>query len=395
MDKKILIQRNNLEVNHLAAKCLRISTLFLIFLWLFTVTGYYNCDKELVSIMFISCVLLLMIPTILADVMQIEQQWIKYYAIICTLGVVFLLSVFLSSSFSSLVVLPLIIATLYCDRRLIVITAIIDCISLIAIMCLRYFVLKLDATDGFHTFADVLSYSVFLRIVLVLITTLFTSYIVDRNMLMLTKTIDANNDLVKSQEELVFAFAEISESKSKVTGSHIRRVAEYMRILGEASGFTTDYVDKLSVASMMHDIGKLMIPEDILDKPDKLTDEEYAIMKSHVLYGEALLAKCPGDIMQISKTIALQHHEKWDGTGYLGMKGTEIAYISRLMAVCDVFDALTSQRYYKEGWSLEDTYHEIVRLSGTHFDPDVVKLFTDNFDQFKKVLHEMPDKEIY
>ena len=145
----------------------------------------------------------------------------------------------------------------------------------------------------------------------------------------------------------------------------------------------------------MHDIGKLMIPEEILDKPDKLTDEEYAIMKNHVLYGEALLAKCPGDIMKIAKTIALEHHERWDGSGYLGMKGEDISYISRLMAVCDVFDALTSQRYYKEGWSLEDTYNEIVRQSGTQFDPDVVKLFIDNFDKFKQILKSMPDHEIY
>lgn len=99
--------------------------------------------------------------------------------------------------------------------------------------------------------------------------------------------------------------------------------------------------------------------------------------------------------MKIAKTIALEHHERWDGSGYLGMKGEDISYISRLMAVCDVFDALTSQRYYKEGWSLEDTYNEIVRQSGTQFDPDVVKLFIDNFDKFKQILKSMPDHEIY
>lgn len=99
--------------------------------------------------------------------------------------------------------------------------------------------------------------------------------------------------------------------------------------------------------------------------------------------------------MQIAKTIALEHHERWDGSGYLGMKGNEISYISRLMALCDVFDALTSQRYYKDGWSVEETYKEIVRLSGKHFDPDVVQLFVDNFDEFKRVLNSMPDKEIY
>lgn len=395
MNRDLLIRRNNLEVNKVAAKCLRITVLFLISLWLFTMTDYYNFDKYMVTIVFISSVLLLLIPSVIVNVLKLEEQWIKYYVIMCCLVVVFLLSTFITYDFIVLMIFPLLIATLYCDPKLIVITSVIDCLCIFITMVLRYYVICNMAVEGYDNFGDALVYGVFLRIVLVLLTTLFSHYIVERNLVMLNKTIDANNDLIHNQEELIYAFAEISESKSKVTGEHIRRVAEYMRVLATASGFEKDYVDKLSVASMMHDIGKLMISEEILDKPDKLTDEEYAIMKNHVLYGEALLAKCPGDIMQIAKTIALEHHERWDGSGYLGMKGEDISYISRLMALCDVFDALTSQRYYKEGWSVDDTYNEIVRLKGQHFDPDVVDLFVKNFDKFKEILQTMPDKEVY
>ena len=396
MDRQLLIKINTLEVNKLAAKCLRIATLFLISLWIFVMTDYYNFDKYIVSVIFVACFLLLLIPSVLVNILKLEHQWIKYYVIMCTLGVVFLLSTFISYDFIILVTLPLLIATIYCDRKLIVVTTLIDCICVIGVSLLRYYLICPDSgISEYNTLVEALIYGAFIRIVFVLVTTLFSYYIVDRNMVMLNKTIDANNDLKHSQEELIYAFAELSESKSKVTGEDIRRVAEYMKILGEASGFTADYVEKLSVAAMMHDIGKLMIPEEILDKPDRLTEEEYAIMKNHVLYGEALLAKCPGDIMQIARTIALQHHERWDGSGYLGMKGEEIAYISRLMAVCDVFDALTSQRYYKDGWSLESTHDEIVRLKGIHFDPDVVDLFEENFDRFKAVLKAMPDHEIY
>lgn len=396
MDRDLLIRKNNLEVNKLAAKCLRIATLFLISLWLFSITDYYHYDKYTVSIVFISSLLLLLIPSVLVNLLHFEKQWIKYYVIMCILGVVFLLSTFVTYDFIVLIILPLLIATMYCDRKLIVVTTVVDCLCVTGVMLLRYYVICTDADmREYKNLTDAFIYGVFLRIVLVLVVTLFTYYIVDRNMVMLNHAIDANIDLIHNQEELIYAFAEISESKSKVTGDHIRRVSSYMRILAQASGFTTDYVDKLAVAAMMHDIGKLMIPEEILDKPERLTEEEYAIMKNHVLYGEALLAKCPGDIMQIAKTIALQHHERWDGSGYLGMKGEEIAYISRLMAVCDVFDALTSQRYYKDGWSLEDTYNEIVRLRGIHFDPDVVDLFVAHFDEFKEVLKSMPDHEIY
>lgn len=396
MDRELLIRKNTLEVNKLAAKCLMIATLFLISLWLFTITDYYGYDMYYTTLIFFSCLMLLLIPTVLVNILKFETQWIKYYVIICVLAVVFLLGTFISFDFAILAIFPLMIATMYCDRKLIAITTLIDCICVLLAMCMRYFVLAGDTLGKeYSSFAEALIYGVSLRIVLILVTTLFSYYIVDRNMYMLNQAMDANNDLVHSQEELIYAFAEISESKSKVTGEHIRRVAEYMRILGNASGFEKEYVDKLSVAAMMHDIGKLMISEEILDKPDKLTDEEYAIMKNHVLYGEALLAKCPGDIMQIAKTIALEHHERWDGTGYLGIKGENISYISRLMAVCDVFDALTSQRYYKEGWSLEDTYNEIVRLSGIHFDPDVVDLFIEHFSEFEAVLRSLPDHEIY
>lgn len=395
MDRDLLIRRNNLEVNKVAAKCLRITVLFLISLWLFTMSDYYNFDKYTVTIVFISCVLLLLIPSVIVNVLKLEKQWVKYYVIMCCLVVVFLFSTFISYDFIVLVIFPLLMATLYCDPKLIVITSLVDCLCVFITMMLRYYVICDMVVDDYDNLGEALIYGVFLRIVLVLLTTLFSHYIVERNMVMLNKTIDANNDLIHNQEELIYAFAEISESKSKVTGEHIRRVAEYMKVLATASGFEKDYVDKLSVASMMHDIGKLMISEEILDKPDKLTDEEYAIMKNHVLYGEALLAKCPGDIMQIAKTIALEHHERWDGSGYLGMKGEDISYISRLMALCDVFDALTSQRYYKDGWSLDDTYNEIVRLKGQHFDSDVVDLFVEHFDEFKQILQTMPDKEIY
>lgn len=395
MDRESLIIRNNLEVNKLAARCLRITVLFLISLWLFEMTDYYQGDKSVMTLVFAGSVVLLLLPSALIKIINLEKNVIKYYIILCCLSVVFLLCTFVSYDFTVLLILPLLISTLYCDRKLIVITTLIDCLCILGTMLLRFYVFQCSRFDGYNSIGEALIYGVFLRSVLILVTTLFTYCIVDRNTVMLNNTIEANNDLIHSQEELIYAFAEISESKSKVTGEHIRRVSEYMRILATASGFTTDYVDKLAVAAMMHDIGKLMIPEEILDKPDRLTDEEYAIMKNHVLYGEALLAKCPGDIMQIAKTIALEHHERWDGSGYLGMKGNDISYISRLMALCDVFDALTSARYYKEGWSVEDTYNEIVRLSGIHFDPDVVQLFVEHFDEFKEVLNAMPDLEIY
>ena len=131
-----------------------------------------------------------------------------------------------------------------------------------------------------------------------------------------------------TQEQLVYSLASISESKSLETGMHIKRVSEYARIMGKAIGLKKREEDNFSIASMMHDVGKLLIPSSILEKPDKLTNEEFDIIKKHVNYGEELLKNCPGEIMAIATKIALMHHEKWDGSGYLGYKGTDIDYYS-------------------------------------------------------------------
>ena len=234
------------------------------------------------------------------------------------------------------------------------------------------------------------------NIIIVSVLSIITYFVVNINSNYINKNDRYSHyHAVNNEKGLIFALSEISENKSKLTGEHIKRVSEYMRVMALAAGFEEDYADKLATAAMAHDIGKLMISEEILDKPTKLTDEEYQIMKNHVLYGDALLEKCPGEILHLARIMAKEHHEKWDGTGYLGMKGEEIAFISRMIAVCDVFDALTAERLYKKGWSLDDAYKEIVRCSGKDFDPEVVELFIDNFDKIKAIHDSMPDKQIY
>lgn len=214
-----------------------------------------------------------------------------------------------------------------------------------------------------------------------------------RNIHLAINNIKLTNDMYQTQEELVRAFSEISESKSGQTGKHIKRVSEYMKIMAEAMDLEQSEKDSLVIASMLHDIGKLLIPESILEKPGKLTASEFDIMKTHVKLGYKLLEYSPGRIMEIARVIALQHHEKWDGTGYLGMKGEEIDHYSRIMAVVDVFDALMSKRSYKERWSIEDAYNEIVMQSGKHFDPSIVEMFIEHFDEFVEVLNNYPDCE--
>lgn len=213
------------------------------------------------------------------------------------------------------------------------------------------------------------------------------------NVLLGIDNIRLKKDMYQTQEELVRAFAEICESKSKQTGQHIKRVSEYTKVLAEAIGLPEREKDNLVIASMMHDIGKLLIPSEILEKNGKLTEQEFDEIKKHVSYGYELLKHSPGRVMEIAKLVALEHHEKWNGKGYLGKKGDEIDFYSRIMAVVDVFDALVSKRSYKKKWTLEDAYNEIVSQSGEHFDPQVVRLFQDNFHSFVEIVETYPDEQ--
>ncbi|MEG0614151.1 MAG: HD domain-containing phosphohydrolase [Oscillospiraceae bacterium] len=200
-----------------------------------------------------------------------------------------------------------------------------------------------------------------------------------------------NRDMFKSQQEVIMAFAEISESKSRQTGKHIKRVAEYMKVMGHNCGYNDKRCEELSIAAMMHDVGKLLISPEILEKPGKLTPEEMEIMKMHTTFGESLLKNSPGEVMQMARKIALQHHEKWDGTGYFGIKGEDIDFDSRIMAVADVFDALVSRRSYKDEWPPSEAYDEIIRQSGKHFDPYVVKIFKESYSEIIHILLNYPD----
>lgn len=201
-----------------------------------------------------------------------------------------------------------------------------------------------------------------------------------------------NSDILKTQEAIILSFAEISESKSRQTGQHVKRVSEYMKIMAAYDGYSEEECNEIALAAMMHDIGKLMIPPEILEKPSRLTPEEFAVIKSHVTYGEELLRNSPGEVMTMARRIALQHHERWDGRGYLGYAGEAIDYISRFVAVADVFDALVSKRSYKDGWNPADAYAEIVKQKGTQFAPHAVDIFIKSYDKILEILTQYPDQ---
>jgi putative two-component system response regulator len=168
------------------------------------------------------------------------------------------------------------------------------------------------------------------------------------------------------------------EYKDNETRYHVIRMANYSRIIGLAAGMNDVDADMLMNAAALHDLGKIGIPDDILLKPGKLNDDEFEIMKGHCAIGAEIIGDDDSELFQMAKIVALTHHEKWNGTGYPdGLAGEDIPRIGRIVAIADVFDALTSERPYKQAFPVDDAVKILEGAAGDHFDPQLIKLFVE------------------
>lgn len=198
------------------------------------------------------------------------------------------------------------------------------------------------------------------------------------------------SELEGSQKELIWLLTELMESTSDETGKHIRRVAEISALLARLHpALSEDDANSLYHASPMHDIGKMTVPHDILHKKGRFTPEEFEIMKRHTSNAFELLSSSQRKLTRAAAIIAHEHHEKWDGSGYpRGLEGDNIHIYGRIVALADVFDALTHKRCYKNAWEAQEAVEFIRSHRGTHFDPALVDLFVDNIDRFVTILEQ-------
>lgn len=186
------------------------------------------------------------------------------------------------------------------------------------------------------------------------------------------------DEVFDTRLSIIRCLGRAAEYKDNETGMHVIRMSHYAHTVALAMGYGERAADDLLHAAPMHDIGKIGIPDAILRKPGKLTAEEWAIMSRHAAIGAEILGEHPSSLLRMAATIALSHHEKWDGSGYPNkLAGDDIPHVARLVAIADVFDALTSARPYKPAWSIDDAVALIRRESGAHFDPEVATAFLD------------------
>lgn len=214
----------------------------------------------------------------------------------------------------------------------------------------------------------------------------------DRSCWLERRVAEATSEIRLRERETLLRLARAGEYRDEDTGNHVIRMAKYSRLIAEELGFSNDEAEVIEMAAPMHDIGKIGIRDVILLKPGKLTTEEFEIMKTHTVIGHEILKDSPSKFLQMGSIIALSHHEKFDGTGYPhGTSGENIPIEARIVAVADVYDALVSERPYKNAWSEEAALEYMDNHRGKHFDPLVLDAFKAQFDSVAKIQGMLPD----
>ncbi|WP_024954494.1 HD-GYP domain-containing protein [Sulfurospirillum arcachonense] len=201
-----------------------------------------------------------------------------------------------------------------------------------------------------------------------------------------------NHEIEVTQKEVVFTMGAIGEQRSKETGNHVKRVAEYTKLLALNYGLEESEAEMLKQASPMHDIGKIAIPDSVLNKPGRFNEEERKIMDTHAKLGYDMLKGSNRALLKMASIVAYEHHEKWDGSGYPQKKaGEDIHIYGRITAVADVFDALGSDRVYKKAWEDEKIFKFFKEERGVHFDPTLIDIFFENLDSFLAIRDKFKD----
>jgi putative two-component system response regulator len=250
-----------------------------------------------------------------------------------------------------------------------------------------------DETRGFELGAvDYITKPISPPVVLARVRTHLALY--EQSRVLEIKVRERTEELHETRMEIIRRLGRAAEYKDNETGFHVIRMSHYARLIAAAVSDDETWVDLLYNAAPMHDIGKIGVPDSILLKKGRLNAYEWEIMQQHPIFGAEIIGDHPSELMKMAAEIALTHHEKWDGSGYpYGLKGEEIPLSSRIIALADVFDALTTERPYKQEWAVEQAMEMIGKAAGKHFDPELVPVMRELLPEMLKIRDKYHEEE--
>ncbi|MBO5229007.1 MAG: HD domain-containing protein [Lachnospiraceae bacterium] len=405
MEANNILSENEKQANGIVAKVM--ATTFLIFtvIYILNLCDVFIIKPEIMNTAYVCSAFLLLLPMFLNNVFKVEKACVKYINVMCAVLFVMLLSITLTYHVVVIYVYPIAIASLYFSKKLNIVATIFTVLG-VSVGQIMAFYMDTVKDDNFETLYKAVIWGIIPRaMVLTAIAVIFTM-LCSRTVALLKKLMTATEDLEHYHREMVMGFATLVENKDGSTGGHIRRTSLYVKLLADEllnrgcykDELNREYIEMLSKAAPMHDIGKIAVPDVILQKPGKLTDEEFEAMKSHTLRGGEIIRETFGHLEDKAYTrmayeVARFHHEKWNGRGYPeGLKGEEIPLCARIMAIADVFDAVSEKRCYRDAMPMDKCFKIIEEGSGESFDPVLAEVFVSIRENVEWV-HEKVNQE--
>jgi len=392
---KILIE-NEKQANHVAAKVMRITFLIFTFIYILDLIDIFVINLAIMTIAYIGSGILLLLPTLLIDVFKRNDTYIKYINVIVAAIFTTLLSITLTYHVVVIYVYPIAIASLYFSKQLNILATGLTVTGVSAGQLAAFYMDTLQ-DDNFQELHSVVIWGILPRaLILIAIAAIFTM-LSNRTANLLSTLLHKEEQLSHSHNEMVMGFATLVENKDGSTGGHVKRTTTYVKLLAEElrdrgiykEELNNEYLENLYRAAPMHDIGKIAVPDAVLQKPGKLTDEEFEIIKIHTVKGGNIIKETFGHLENEQYThmayeVARHHHEKWNGKGYPdGLRHKEIPLCARIMAIADVFDAVSEKRCYRDAMPLEKCFEIIAEGSGQAFEPVLAETFLDIYDKVK------------
>ena len=426
-----LNEEMNAKPNKAAAKACLI-TIFVLFLnWAITEIGIFRIDVHQMRVGSVIACIFLLIPQFI----KMNDAWIrnphsKYIILFCVMCAILCINVFMSFHVVLALILPMLLTMQYNSEKLgwftfigsLIVNLLAPIVSFLWGCWDTLFLqvmLQLCSIDAFgktvefftklESVGQIVLYLVLPRSLIICVTGVVMFSVIRRNKLALDDRIALENNnarVIHIQNSVLGGMAGLLENRNGETGLHVINTRKYVELivnyLMENNMYpdiiSKEYAENLISTSILHDVGKIAISDTILNKPGKLTPEEYDIMKTHTTVGDGMIDDVFGDsldenMLDVLHDVVFCHHETWDGKGYpRGLRKTEIPLAGRIMAVADVFDALVSDRVYKKGYSIEESYNILIADSGSHFDPDLIDVFVAIRPQVEEYLKAQREK---
>lgn len=393
-----IIRQNECEANKTTARIMGLSFLVFSLIYFLNIAGIFIIDHTVMTCAYFTSAVLLLSPMFFNLIFPHDTKWLKYLYVVLADLFILVCTTTLTYHVVLIYAYPIAIAGLYFSKKLTNIATVLTIAFTIAGQFFGYF-LNWRPDYNFTTFHGLVIYSILPRLLTLICFAALLGLLTNRTSKLLADDAENYERLIQNNIDMVYGFANLVENRDQSTGGHIKRTSVYVKLIAEElhrtgmykEEITEEFIGFASTVAPLHDIGKIAIPDSILQKPGKLTDEEFEIMKTHSAKGGSIIEETFSHVYnknyrKMAFEIARFHHEKWNGRGYPeGRKGEDIPLSARIMSIADVFDAVSEKRCYRDAMPLDQCFDIIKKGSGTDFDPVITEAFLRIRDKITRV----------